>query len=235
MKFICQKCQSPIEAENVNVATDIAKCTACNEIFKASELMADVDLSENLQPPSGSKIEFNTLGDNRGSIIIPRQGIKASDIFPLIFATFWISFIAFWTWGASHGSLLFAAFSIPFWIIGFGMWRGMLIGITETQNITIDTDTLFFRKKSLVSLKDISLSYSEIESITIENMVPRDPFTMTRYMRHFMRRSNMMGGIPLPTVSHGTKKTHFAENISEAEMQWLIRILKALVFNKIAD
>lgn len=38
MKLVCPNCHSAIGAENVNVATDLAKCTMCNEIFKASEL-----------------------------------------------------------------------------------------------------------------------------------------------------------------------------------------------------
>ena len=58
MKLNCPKCQAQIAAEDVNVATDLAKCVRCDEVFKASERMAVSDLTENLEPPAGSRINF---------------------------------------------------------------------------------------------------------------------------------------------------------------------------------
>jgi hypothetical protein len=214
------------------VATDLAKCASCNEVFRASELAADVDLREGLAPPAGSGIAFNSDQTGSGSFSIPKSGLTGSDAFALLFATFWICFIAFWTWGAAQGSILFAAFSIPFWIVGLGMWRGILIGITETQELRLGVDMLTVLKKSVVSTRQLEIPYCEIESIDVQSFMPRDPFTMTRHMRHFTRMSGMWGGIPLATIVHGTKKTHIAENVSEAEIKWLVKTLKAVLFKK---
>jgi hypothetical protein len=232
MKLICPDCQSPIDAGDVNVSTDLAKCVSCNQVFKASELAADVDLREGLTPPAGSGVVFSSEQADCGSFSIPKSGLTGSDAFALLFATFWICFIAFWTWGAAHGSILFAAFSIPFWVVGIGMWRGILIGITETQELRLDTDMLTILKKSVVSTKQLQIPYNEIESIDVQSFMPRDPFTMTRHMRHFTRMSGMWGGIPLATIVHGTKKTHIAENVSEAETKWLVKMLKAVLFKQ---
>lgn len=210
MQFICPSCQSIIDAENVNVATDLATCTTCNEMFKASELMAGIDLLEDLKPPpAGSKIVFDVERGECGSFFIPKRGFKGSDVFSSLFATFWICFIAFWTWGASQSSLLFAAFSIPFWIVGITMWKGILIGISGTQYITTTPHNILITKKGIIFPKYQTVTYSEIESIDIGSVKPR-----------------------VPTIVHGTKKTYFAENVSEAEMKWLINTLKATIFKK---
>ena len=232
MKLICPNCQSQIDSNNVNIATDLAKCTNCSEMFKASELAADVDLRDGVTPPAGSHITFKSDRADTGFFSIPKQGMTGSDAFTMLFATFWICFITFWTWGAAQGSMLFAAFSIPFWIIGLGMWRGILIGITETQEVRLGPDTLTIIKKSVVSSKQLDIPYNEIESIDVQSFMPRDPFTMTRYMRYFTRMSGMWGGIPLATIAHGAKKTHVGENVSEAETKWLVKMLKAVVFKR---
>ncbi|NQU42539.1 hypothetical protein HQ520_04590 [bacterium] len=116
--------------------------------------------------------------------------------------------------------------------VGLGMWRGILIGITETQELLLGPDTLSVIKKSVVSSKQLEIPYAEIESVDVQSFMPRDPFTMARYMRHFTRMSGMWGGISLATIAHGTKKTHVGENVSEAEAKWLVKMLKAVVFKR---
>lgn len=39
-----------------------------------------------------------------------------------LFSIFWLSGIAFWTWGAAQSSVAFACFSIPFWCVGLGVF-----------------------------------------------------------------------------------------------------------------
>jgi hypothetical protein len=229
MKLICPNCQSQIGSEHVNVATDLAKCGNCGELFKASDLVADVDLEQDLQPPAGSAIVFQSEGKGVGTFSIPKSGIKGKDIFIFIFAGFWICFIAAWTCGAAFAGGPFALFSIPFWIVGIGMWRGILIGITETQQLRLGPVTLSIFKKSVVSSKHIEIAHCDIASIDMKPFIPRDPFTMARYLRHFLHTQGAWGGVPLATIAHGTKKTLFAENVSEAEAEWLIKMLKAVI------
>jgi hypothetical protein len=63
---------------------------------------------------------------------VPPDGMRAPSWGLLGFAVFWLGFIAFWTAGAlgllfggngpiGWGQVLFACFSIPFWVVGFGM------------------------------------------------------------------------------------------------------------------
>lgn len=231
MKLVCPKCHSPIGAENVNVVTDLAKCTMCNEIFKASELMADIDLAEGLDPPVGSRIVVDTE-TGEYSFFIPRRGFKWIDLYTILFVTCWTGGIAFWSWGAAQTSVVFAAFSIPFWVIAVTMWVGLGISITQTQNIALEYEALVLTKKSVIHTKVHIIPYSEIESLDTESVYPRNPFRMIRHRDQFAHTLRVTG-VLLPTIWHGTKKVRFAEHVSEAEMKWLVQVLKTLVYDRI--
>ncbi|NIQ99380.1 MAG: hypothetical protein GTN78_04160, partial [Gemmatimonadales bacterium] len=108
MQLICPNCGARIAAEEVNVQADLARCSACNEVFKASRLVGDADLSQSLEPPAGSKIEFEADQAGNASFHIPRRRLRGSDVFPMIFAAFWVGFMAFWTWVAASAGGFFA-------------------------------------------------------------------------------------------------------------------------------
>jgi len=229
MKLTCPDCNTTIEDKNINIATDRAKCMACNKLFKASQLLRSIDT----KPPSGSLIVFNDENKNDMFFVIPKRGIEKGDTFPLIFSSFWIAFIAFWTWGASQGSVIFAAFSIPFWVTGFIMWKGIIVNITQQQAIVIQPDTLTIIKKSPISSQKIVIPYSEIDSIELTSTIATNPITMPRHIGYSSHMPQNPQGILLPTITHGIQKTHFAENVSEPEMEWLVEVLNQLLVNKI--
>lgn len=64
-----------------------------------------------------------TLDESPGALrlTIPAEGLTASTAGLALFNAFWLAFITAWTVGAAHASPLFACFSIPFWLAGFGM------------------------------------------------------------------------------------------------------------------
>lgn len=69
-QLLCPSCHHSIDAKNINVAANIAKCTDRNTIFKISELIVDIKFPENPEPPAGSKIMFNKENDNRYSFLL---------------------------------------------------------------------------------------------------------------------------------------------------------------------
>jgi hypothetical protein len=66
------------------------------------------------------------------------------------FATFWLVFIAFWTAGAlgvfggkpPGANWVFAAWSIPFWLAGFGMIAGVAWKLWGTKSLRLTRDGL---------------------------------------------------------------------------------------------
>lgn len=80
-------------------------------------------------------------------IHVPAEGMRAGACGLLGFATFWLGFIAFWTVGAlgvfggqppGAFNWVFAPFSIPFWLVGFGMIAGVAWMVWGTKSLRID-------------------------------------------------------------------------------------------------
>src|SRR5439155_16519367 len=80
---------------------------------------------------------------------VPAEGVRAATCGMLGFATFWLGFVAFWTAGAlglfagrppAAFNFAFAAFSIPFWLVGFGMLAGIAWKTWATKSVRIDRE-----------------------------------------------------------------------------------------------
>jgi hypothetical protein len=84
--------------------------------------------------------------------------MRAATLGLLGFATFWLGFIAFWTAGAlgvfggqqpgaSHW--VFASFSIPFWVAGFGMLAAVAWKVWGKKSVRIDRDGMRTQQRCL--------------------------------------------------------------------------------------
>jgi len=227
MDLICPKCGGAIGGQCVNVVTDLAQCPSCNEVHKASELAAAASPQVGFDQPAGSKILFT--GDAQSAVFeIPRAGFSPGMTFPLVFALFWVGSVAFWTWGASQGSKLFAMFSIPFWLVGLGMLGGILNAIFERQRIELTSTGLRVESQRPFLARSQVIPVDEIGSIEMGRVVPTNPLTLARHMSRFSQASGT-AGIEMPVIYHGTRKTTFAEHVSEAEQRWLVKVLKTIV------
>ncbi len=216
MKLLCPACREPITADNVNVATDLAKCTRCNELHRASALVAAAE-PVGTTPPAGSTLRFAPEGVSGGVITVPRQGMGWGDTFLILFATTWTVFIAFWTFMAAHASILFASFSTIFWFVGIGMWYGILTKATERQELRIERDCLRLTRRSIVRRRHLEIPVAEISAIKLQQVA---------------RQTGNAGyaGDGVVTICYGAKTATMAEYVSEAEAQWLVGLLKSLLF-----
>lgn len=59
----------------------------------------------------------------------------------LKFSVVWLVLLSFWTWGAWQSSMAFACFSIPFWLIGLGMFSLPWFGLRrQKRTVLLVTD-----------------------------------------------------------------------------------------------
>jgi len=232
MKLQCPVCGAFIEGDSVNVAADIAKCGECGEVFKPSELLKRTTQEENLDPPKGGRIAFSMEAGSTAVFQIPRRRISGADVGTMGFTAFWLGFIAFWTWGAAHGSIAFALFSIPFWIVGLGMAGGILNSLLERETLELTDDELRIFKIRPLMPRRYFIPYADIESISMEGTLPRDAVTAMRYMQRLKATPEGGFAVSVPTVAYGVRKTRFAETVSEAEAKWLVAVIRAAVQNK---
>lgn len=63
---------------------------------------------------------------------IPRL-FSAGSLGSFIFSLPWLAFISFWTFMAAQDNLIFAAFSIPFWCIGIGLFSSPWWGLRKQK------------------------------------------------------------------------------------------------------
>lgn len=224
MELVCPNCQRNIPVSEVNVQADVAKCTACESIYRASDLVETHHLEENPKLPEGSTIEYRSTGTGVSQLIIPRQGLGGS-VFPVGFATFWIGFIAFWTWGASQASVAFALFSIPFWIVGIFMWWGILRSATERQSLQLDGDGLTLEKHNLFTRKSWQVTYDQIDGVRLESL--NSKFSVSEGQTPSNKALASIHGVV--TLNYGVHKLQLGENLSGAEITWLFKLLKAVV------
>jgi phage FluMu protein Com len=252
MELKCTKCGDNMDSMLANVQTDLIQCPSCKTIHKLSTLMAGqrgdanlyqkpvyksnyghrelANISDNLpEKPRGSSIDvlatFSTI-----EITLPPVGMRGEDIFLGGFSTLWLSFVAFWTFFASQASTLFAMFSIPFWLAGFGMVSSLIKKITERQEIELDSQNLTVRKKGLFSVKEEKIPFYMIDNIRRGNTSIKDMFSNMTVNNN--NNSNNPKLTTIPIIQVGVKEVPFFENALEVEQNWAIELLNKAVSNQ---
>ena len=139
MKVTCPKCRRSIDADDVNVATDVAVCRECNEVFVLS-LLRDGGASEPLvdldAPPSGTWCRATLEGFEVG----------ASTRHPI--ALFLVPLMIFVSGGSlgMYGSqiasgefdLFMSLFGIPLLLISVIFWTFALMAVCGKVRVTVD-------------------------------------------------------------------------------------------------
>lgn len=86
--------------------------------------------------PAGTKVQLERTTQYL-QIHIPRGNFTGQTISLAIFAGFWLTFITVWTLGAAMGSIFFALFSIPFWLVGLFMAGFVARSLLMTSELKI--------------------------------------------------------------------------------------------------
>lgn len=228
-ELICPNCNSKIESDNINIVTDLAKCGQCGTITRASTLVSSQDDKSLATPPKGSAIEVTKEMGGAIKLFFPKKGVTASDIPLLLFTIFWLGFISFWTWGASQGSIIFALFSIPFWLVGFTMLIGLINSINETQTLTISKSQLTLEKTKPINGKRFEFNLDEIQDIKMTHM-KTGPFSAFSNPRFMWRLQWSFGaGLVLPAIMYGAGTVYFFESANDAEQDWVTKYLSIKV------
>jgi len=228
MNFICTKCGTEIKSENVNISTDLAKCQNCGTILKASKLANSLEKTD-FNPPFGASIIVRKGYKNELELELPKKGFTASSIPQLLFAIFWLSFITFWTWGASQGSVIFALFSIPFWLIGIAMIVGLINSANERQIIKVDKYKLSIEKIRPIKSMFFEIENDKVVSIKMKNMELNQFSAFKNPSMMFKMRGSFGNSIEYPAIITGIKTQYFFENANDAEQEWIVKLVDKIV------
>jgi len=229
MKLSCPQCSSFIQPEDINIITDIAKCSSCGSVFKVSELVQKPEPHKVEQLPLGANLQVRKSFENAIELYYPKRGFSMWSLPIGIFAIIWISFVAFWTWGASQASVLFAMFSIPFWLVGIAMIVGIINGASESQTIIIDRSILSLRKTRVFNPKTITVDINEIDSVSMKTP-SANAFNMAGNIKNFGKQANSnTAKFDVPTISSGIKDYSFFESATNIEQEWAVNFLQTVI------
>jgi hypothetical protein len=96
-------------------------------------------------PPAGSGIVAGADAEGL-RLVLPGPGFSGGSFGVAMFATIWLLFVAIWTLTAAEGPVVFALFSIPFWMAGLGMMFTALFTMFGKTTIDIGSEQYSLRK-----------------------------------------------------------------------------------------
>jgi hypothetical protein len=156
MKVHCPSCSALVPAANLNLETGWGKCGACQELFALAAVVPGFSAGRPAQPAPQRPFNARAVAERTADellVYVPPRGWGGGACGVLGFVGFWLLFISFWTAGAAGlfggngqgpgaGNRLFALFSLPFWLVGFGMLGALLWQVWGTKSIRIDREGL---------------------------------------------------------------------------------------------
>lgn len=232
IQLVCPNCSASIDPADVNVSIDLAKCGNCNNMFKVSELVPNGEESERVtELPKDSLIRVERAIGNATEIILPAMGFQPTDLFMIIFGTFWVGFLVVWTSFAAFASVYFALFSIPFWIAGIFIWMGVVRNITEVEIVRIDHASITVVKKRPIFIKQKQFALGRIDAVKLTSPIAQHiqhPFRSSNYVIGRERFSGPKGAQE-PAIVSGNETVYFFARATTAEKQWIVYFLDTLV------
>lgn len=158
-----------------------------------------------MRKPPGTRVELIHESDSL-YIRIPPGNFTPQTIYMTFFSVIWLSFVGFWTLLAWRGGLIFALFSVPFWLVGLGMARSVV------QNLFLDT-VLELRPEGF------SLRSSRFGSLLNKGGAGElaDITSVAQSLRYRLNNHPVTAlGIEAGTHSH-----YFGTHLSRSEQLWL--------------
>lgn len=255
MKLTCPDCGEALAAENLNVQADTALCQHCGGVSKLSLLVhKEAGLPMSLYsgneepeaviplddyPPKGSKLEVYELGQTGDiEMFMPAKGFSGSTLFLGGFATFWLCFVSFWTFMASHAGP-FALFSIPFWVVGVGLMTSVVRGVSEKQALRFGEHTLTLIRYRLFGKKTETVKIEDIDAVLGGQMPITSPFKAAFMVGHARSLQSVGTGtrygnsgtqsMDVPNLRLGVKTISFFEGTEGVEKDWLVHQVKKLI------
>ncbi len=231
MYLFCPKCEKAIDSSHINVKTDLANCQHCGTVSKASTLIIADNLDAVMKPPSGSSIEMIKELDGSVRLLIPKRGWTTPFIFQTIFTVFFLAMGVkvsepfFVVQDSVMGYILLLPILI-FWIVGLSMLVALLNSIFETQEITITKTQLVIQKNRILRKKIREFNLSDIHDVKSIHIRGGFFSTFMNFRLMWRIRFSFGAGVLLPGILIGSKTHYFAEECSDAEQDWLIKMIR---------
>jgi hypothetical protein len=184
MQIRCPRCDETVPAEDINLDTQIAKCTGCDELFSIAQNIAPLVSTAGRRrhsktpPPRPERI---TVREIANGIEIRRRWFTPVVVFLTLFCIAWDGFIVFWYWMMTVGPVAQSARSnigvfpliFPLFHVAIGIaltWLTLCLWVNTTR-IRVTYDMLAIRHAPVWWPGNCEIPAAEITDLNIERKV----------------------------------------------------------------
>jgi hypothetical protein len=149
--FGCGSCGTPLSADDVDLATGIARCRRCRTAFdvaaRSPELASRLGISEPARP-ARTRVVVSRVGGGDMAVIVPASATRGAAVTGV--AVVCLAFAGFWTMVAWRGGNRLTFVSIFFWVLGLVvLWLGLRMALTKTA-VYLKGDTVILSRRFLM-------------------------------------------------------------------------------------
>ena len=173
MKILCPSCHVPVAADDVNLATGLAKCRTCNNVFRLDEIPELAAPAARPRPRVERPRSVMTT-DANGELTLQYRWFSWKYVLMTVFCVFWDGFLVFWYAVAfSTRNPLLILFPIIHVAAGIFITYVTIAGYVNTTTVRIDGSRLRVRHHPLPFGRSVDLGIVEVRQLFCEEKISR--------------------------------------------------------------
>jgi hypothetical protein len=173
VKIVCPNCRVPVAAEDVNLATGLAKCRTCNNVFRFDD-QPELAPSTVRARPRAEKPRSVVSTEANGELVVQYRWFSAKYIFLLLFCLFWDGFLVVWyALALGSGNALMVLFPLIHVAAGIAITYATIAGFVNTTTVRIDGSRLSVRHHPLWWGKPVELGIVQVKQLFCEEKISR--------------------------------------------------------------
>lgn len=188
MKLYCPTCGSAIPAADMNLESMVAKCAACNAVFRFDGELAPAAPREELPVPLPNGV---VMEQNGSELQITRRWLSAKFFFLVFFCLVWDGFLVVW-FGIALASKIWmmAAFATGHALIGLFLSYYTVAGFLNRTRIGVSHAQIAVRHGPLPWWGNKRLETSDVAQLYCKETITRSRGTTNAsFSLHAMLRS----------------------------------------------
>ena len=188
MDIICKRCSDPIEASDINLDTNIAKCTSCNAVFDFRDQVNQKVVTSRtaIEAPKNIQLQSTING-----LEIARKWFSRKIIGLLAFCVFWDGFMVVWFGIAiSQQQWTMLAFGSLHALVGLGLSYYLVCGFINRTHVEIGINSISIRHEPLPWPGKKTVQVGDIKQVFTRSKLHRNKnSTSYTYQVHFLDRA----------------------------------------------
>jgi hypothetical protein len=167
----CRRCGTQITAENINLATALAKCHRCHAVFGFADRLSG---TKSTPPAMDMPLPEGLAMSERADMVrLERRWFRSSLFFQLLFCIFWDGFLVVWYTNVPDDAIAIL-FPLLHVAVGVSLTYATIAGFLNRTIIEAGTTHLAIRHTPLPWRGNREIPVSELEQLFCEEHVTRN-------------------------------------------------------------